>query len=122
MKKILVISASGRKAGNSDLLCDQFIKGATEAGHEVEKIRLAEKKLGYCTVGYDGAAGADIPRQQHRRVQGQDGVPLPNARRWRDGARRVGLRGTHEGIDSSSTPRLQRIVDPLQRDHAQDIR
>lgn len=52
MKKILVISASGRKAGNSDLLCDQFVKGATEAGHEVEKIRLAEKKVNYCTGCY----------------------------------------------------------------------
>ena len=48
MKKILVISASPRKGGNSDLLCDQFAKGATEAGHKVEKVRLAEKKIGYC--------------------------------------------------------------------------
>ena len=52
MKKILVISASPRKGGNSDLLCDQFAKGAREAGHEVEKIRLAEKKVGYCTGCY----------------------------------------------------------------------
>jgi multimeric flavodoxin WrbA len=51
-KKILIISASGRKGGNSDLLCDQFAKGAREAGHEVEKIRLAEKKIGYCTGCY----------------------------------------------------------------------
>ena len=49
MKKILIISASGRKGGNSDLLCDQFAKGAIEAGHEVEKVRLAEKKIGCCT-------------------------------------------------------------------------
>ena len=52
MKKVLVISASPRKGGNSDLLCDQFAKGAREAGHEVEKIRLAEKKVGYCTGCY----------------------------------------------------------------------
>ena len=32
MKKVLVISASPRKGGNSDLLCDQFAKGAREAG------------------------------------------------------------------------------------------
>ena len=44
MKKVLIISASPRKGGNSDLLCDEFARGATEAGHEVEKIRLAEKK------------------------------------------------------------------------------
>ena len=28
MKNILVISASGRKNGNSDLLCNQFAKGS----------------------------------------------------------------------------------------------
>ena len=41
MKKVLIISASPRKGGNSDLLCDEFARGAAEAGHEVEKIRLA---------------------------------------------------------------------------------
>lgn len=51
-KKVLVISASPRKNGNSDMLCDEFVRGATEAGHEVEKIRLAEKKVGYCTGCY----------------------------------------------------------------------
>jgi multimeric flavodoxin WrbA len=51
-KNILIISASPRKGGNSDLLCDQFAKGATEAGHDVEKIRLAERKIGYCLGCY----------------------------------------------------------------------
>lgn len=32
MKNILVISASPRKGGNSDVLCDEFIKGAQKAG------------------------------------------------------------------------------------------
>lgn len=48
MKNILIISASPRKDGNSDLLCDEFIKGAKEAGHNTEKIRLSEHKIGYC--------------------------------------------------------------------------
>ena len=52
MKKVLIISASPRKGGNSDLLCDEFARGAAEAGHEVEKIRLAEKKIGYCIGCY----------------------------------------------------------------------
>lgn len=52
MKKVLIISASPRKNGNSDLLCDEFAKGAIEAGHEVEKIRLAEKMVGYCNGCY----------------------------------------------------------------------
>lgn len=51
-KKILIISASPRKNGNSDILCDEFARGAIESGHEVEKIRLAEKDIGYCTGCY----------------------------------------------------------------------
>lgn len=47
-KKILIVSSSPRKGGNSDLLCDEFMKGARGAGHDVEKIRLAEKRIGYC--------------------------------------------------------------------------
>lgn len=47
-KKVLVLSASPRRGGNSDLLCDQFMKGAQEVGHEVEKIFLKDKKINYC--------------------------------------------------------------------------
>lgn len=35
-KKVLIISASPRKGGNSDTLCDQFAKGAQEAGNQME--------------------------------------------------------------------------------------
>ena len=42
--KVLVISSSPRRGGNSDVLCDEFLKGAAEAGHETRKIRLVEKK------------------------------------------------------------------------------
>ncbi len=48
-KKILVISSSPRKGGNSDLLSDQFLMGAEEAGHLTEKISLREKDIDYCT-------------------------------------------------------------------------
>ena len=44
MKNILVISASPRKGGNSDVLCDEFIKGAQQAGHKAEKIFLRLQK------------------------------------------------------------------------------
>ena len=47
-KKVLILSGSPRKNGNSDILCNEFARGAAEAGHEVEKIRIAEKKIGYC--------------------------------------------------------------------------
>lgn len=31
--KVLIVSSSPRKGGNSDVLCDQFAKGAAAAGH-----------------------------------------------------------------------------------------
>ncbi len=48
MKQVLILSGSPRKGGNSDLLCDQFLLGAKEAGNQVEKIFLRDKKIGYC--------------------------------------------------------------------------
>ena len=49
-KKVLVISASPRKAGNSEMLCDQFILGAKEAGNKTEKIFLRDKEINYCVA------------------------------------------------------------------------
>ena len=51
-KNVLILSGSPRKGGNSDILCDEFMRGALEAGNEVEKIRIAEKKIGYCSACY----------------------------------------------------------------------
>ena len=48
MKNVLIISASPRKRGNSQLLCEQFTEGARAMGHEVNLVRLAEKKIGFC--------------------------------------------------------------------------
>lgn len=48
-KKVLIISSSPRRGGNSDLLCDQFTLGAQAAGHSVEKVFLKEKRISYCT-------------------------------------------------------------------------
>ena len=42
-KKVLIISSSPRKGGNSELLCDEFMKDALEADNEVEKIFLKDK-------------------------------------------------------------------------------
>lgn len=51
-KNVLILSSSPRKGGNSDILCDQFKKGAEEIGSQVEKIRLAEMKIDYCSACY----------------------------------------------------------------------
>jgi len=47
-KKILILSGSPRKEGNSDILCDALIKGAQEAGHTTEKIYVNDQKIGFC--------------------------------------------------------------------------
>lgn len=49
-KNVLILSGSPRKGGNFDLLCDEFMRGAQESGNTVEKIRVAEKKIGYCSA------------------------------------------------------------------------
>lgn len=47
-QKVLILSASPRKGGNSDLLCDQFMKGAIESGNLAEKIRVPDKSINFC--------------------------------------------------------------------------
>ena len=47
-KKVLVISTSSRRNGNSELLADEFIKGARDAGNEVEKINVYDKRITFC--------------------------------------------------------------------------
>ena len=47
-KKVLILSGSPRRGGNSDLLCDQFLLGATDAGNETEKIFIQDKNINYC--------------------------------------------------------------------------
>lgn len=64
-KKILVLSASFRKGGNSDTLCDQFIKGAQETGHVVEKIYVNDQKINYCR-------GCGVCNTTHKCIQKDD--------------------------------------------------
>ncbi|MBQ7496547.1 MAG: flavodoxin family protein [Selenomonas sp.] len=51
-KKVLILSGSPRKNGNSDFLCEKFMEGAQTAGHEVEKIFVSSKKIGFCRACY----------------------------------------------------------------------
>lgn len=52
MKNVLILSASPRKQGNSDILCDEFMKGAKESGNKVEKITLYDKNIEFCRACY----------------------------------------------------------------------
>lgn len=47
-KKVLVISTSPRKGGNSETLADEFVRGAREAGNDVEKVTLYDKDIRFC--------------------------------------------------------------------------
>ncbi|MBE6831094.1 MAG: flavodoxin family protein, partial [Ruminococcaceae bacterium] len=64
-KKVLILSASPRKGGNSDTLCDEFLHGTRDAGHEAEKVFLRDKKIGYCT-------GCGVCNGTHKCVQKDD--------------------------------------------------
>ena len=47
-KKVLVLSSSPRKGGNSETLAAAFANGALEAGNLVETVHLREKNYGFC--------------------------------------------------------------------------
>ena len=70
-KKVLILSASFRKHGNSDLLCDEFMRGATEAGHDVEKLYINDKKINFCR-------GCGVCNSTHKCVQKDDMAEILN--------------------------------------------
>lgn len=47
-KRVLIISTSLRKGSNSDALAGEFARGAKDAGHEVEHIRLTGMDIQFC--------------------------------------------------------------------------
>ena len=48
MSKVLVITTSLRAKSNSDRLAEELIRGAKDAGHEVEQISLKVKEIRFC--------------------------------------------------------------------------
>ena len=61
--KIVVLTGSPRRNGNTNHLAGQFIKGAGEAGHEVYRFDCARRKVSPCIAcnrcGMDGACVFD---------------------------------------------------------------
>lgn len=47
MSKVFIISSSMRK-GNSDILCDEFEKGAKDSNNIVDRINLRDLKIDWC--------------------------------------------------------------------------
>lgn len=48
MKKVIVVSSSPRKGGNSETLANSFAKGARDAGNEVKQIFVRDIGLQFC--------------------------------------------------------------------------
>lgn len=48
MKKIVILSSTPVRGGNSELLCEAFAEGARKKGHPVELIALREKEIHFC--------------------------------------------------------------------------
>lgn len=48
MKKVLIIQGGGRPNGNTSQLVSAFVKGAEEAGHQVETISLMKSEVKGC--------------------------------------------------------------------------
>ncbi|WP_293716562.1 flavodoxin family protein [uncultured Parabacteroides sp.] len=47
-KKVLILSSSPRRGGNSDMLCDEFMRGAMDSNNKVEKVFLRDKTIHPC--------------------------------------------------------------------------
>jgi multimeric flavodoxin WrbA len=81
MKKVLGISGSPRRGGNTELLLDRVLEGAKVAGAEIEKIVLNEldfcpcqecgecDKTGVCTI-------QDDMQEVYQKLEGADAVIL----------------------------------------------
>jgi len=48
LKKVLIISTTRRKNGNSAALAKEFEREAVDAGHEVEYVSLVDKSINFC--------------------------------------------------------------------------
>ena len=66
-KTVLIISASARRNSNSDALADSFMEGAKAAGHNVEKVSLADKKIGFCKGCFLASNLVNVSSQTTRR-------------------------------------------------------
>ena len=48
MSRVFIVSSTPRKSGNSEILAEEFARGAQDAGHKVEKIELRGMDLKFC--------------------------------------------------------------------------
>lgn len=72
-KKAAVFMGSPRKAGNTNLLVDAFVKGAEESGHQVEKVFLKDKDIHDCIDcgACQGNGGLCVQKDDMQEIYGQ---------------------------------------------------
>ena len=63
-KKIIVLNGSPRKNGNTSAITAEFVKGAMEAGNEVEEYMLSFMKINGCIGCWRGGKNLDHPCTQ----------------------------------------------------------
>ena len=68
MKNVLILSSSPRRGGNSDTLCDEFMQGAIESGHRVEKVFCETRPF---TPARDAACAANTRSFVHKKMTRQ---------------------------------------------------
>ena len=84
--KIVVLEGSPNKKGSSNMLAEQFIQGATEAGHSVQVIDAAHANIHPCTgcihCGYEGPCSQkdDMDQIRHAILDADMMVFVPNSR------------------------------------------
>lgn len=68
--KIIILQGSPNKKGATDILTEQFTKGAKEAGHSVKRIDLTDKKVDFCmgcaACGYEGPC---VKRDENQQIK-----------------------------------------------------
>ena len=69
MKNVLILSSSPRRGGNSDTLCDEFMQGAIESGHRVEKVFSARQD--HSPPARDAACAANTRSLVHKKMTRQ---------------------------------------------------
>lgn len=63
-KKIIILNGSPRKKRNTSSITAEFIKGATEAGNEVEEFMLSTMKINGCIGCWKGGKNSEHPCTQ----------------------------------------------------------
>ena len=61
-KRVIGFVGSPRKHGNTDILVDEILAGAKEAGATVEKVMLDELEIGPCKACYACRPGGQCIR------------------------------------------------------------